>query len=241
MEPTGDPEARIRDLERPLAGQASASELGGATAPVPPYPYTAPPPDPYAAPTYEQPYGSPYYAAPQQVVHKRSSPALWVIPLIAGVVVIAGVIGVIVYFVGNNAVPGRPNVSGGGGTVAEPSIPSIPSMPSIPSIPGIPAIPGIGDSDQVLTVDAGGSLSIGGVDRKQTVICNDGTVSISGMNNTIEVQGSCSEVSVSGMENTLTVESAGAISVSGFDNKVTYRNGDPKTSQAGTGNVIERG
>lgn len=235
MEPTGDPEARIRDLERPLAGQASASELGGSTVPVPPYPYAAPPPDPYATSAYEQPYGSPYYAAPQQVVRKRSNPAVWVIPLIAGLVIIGGVIGVVVYFVGNTTVPGRPSVSGGGGTVAEPSI------PSIPSIPGIPAIPGIGGSDQVLTVEAGGTLSIGGVDRTQTVICNQGTVSISGMNNTIEVQGSCAEVSVSGMENKLTVESAASISVSGFDNTVTYRTGDPKTSQSGTGNVIERG
>ncbi len=230
MEPTGDPEARIRDLERPLAGQAGASE-SGSTVPVPPY----------ATNPYEQPFPSPYYATPQQVVHKRPNPAAWIIPLIAGLVIIAGVIGVAVYFLGNNSVPGRPNVSGGGGSVAEPSIPAVPSMPSIPSIPGIPAIPGIGGGDQVLTVEAGGSLSIGGVDRTQTVICNQGTVSISGMNNTIEVQGSCAEVSVSGMENTLTVESADAITVSGFDNRVTYRTGDPKTSQAGTGNVIERG
>lgn len=61
------------------------------------------------------------------------------------------------------------------------------------------------------------------------------------MNNTIEVQGSCAEVSVSGMENRLTVESAGSISVSGFDNTVTYRTGEPTTSQSGSGNVIERG
>ncbi|WP_052765002.1 DUF3060 domain-containing protein [Mycolicibacterium obuense] len=222
MEPTGDPEARIRDLERPLADQASAGELGGSTVPVPPYPYPAPPPDPYATSGYQ----SPYYSAPQQVVHKRSNPAVWLIPLIAGLVILGGIIGVVVYFVGGDSVPGRPNVSGGGGTVAGPSM---------------PAVPGIGGGDQVLTVEAGGSLSIGGVDRTQTVICNQGTVSISGMNNTIEVQGSCAEVSVSGMENKLTVESAGSISVSGFDNRVTYRTGEPTTSQSGSGNVIERG
>ncbi|TRW81825.1 DUF3060 domain-containing protein [Mycolicibacterium sp. 018/SC-01/001] len=227
MEPTGDPEARIRDLERPLAGQADTSELGDSTVPVPPYPHSAPPPDPY---------GSPYWAPPQQVVRKRPNSATWVIPLIAGIVVIAGVIGVAVFFVlGDSSVVGRPSVSGGGGTVAQPTVPVIPSMPSIPPIPGT------GGEDQVITVEAGGSLSIGGVDRRQTVICNEGTVSISGMNNTIEVQGSCAEVSVSGMENKLTVESAGTIGVSGFDNTVTYRSGDPKTSQSGSGNTIERG
>ncbi|MEH3140643.1 MAG: DUF3060 domain-containing protein [Mycobacterium kyogaense] len=223
MEPTGDPEARIRDLERPLAGQAGASELGSSTVPVPP-------PHPYDYPT-----PNPYYGMPQQVVRKRANPATWLIPLIAGLLVIGGVIGVVVYFVGNNAISGRPSVSGGGGTLTAPTI------PSIPSFPGIPANPGIGGGDQVLTVEAGGALSIGGVDRTQTVICNQGTVSISGMNNTIEVQGSCAEVSVSGMENKLTVEAAGSITVSGFDNTVTYRSGDPKTSQSGSGNVIARG
>jgi hypothetical protein len=102
-------------------------------------------------------------------------------------------------------------------------------------------MPGVGPTDEVVTVEPGGSVSIGGVDKQQTVICNQGTVSISGMNNTIEVQGSCAAVTVSGMDNTITVESADTIGASGFDNKVTYRNGDPQTSQSGTGNVIDRG
>lgn len=236
MEPTGDPEARIRDLERPLAEQASATEIGS-TAPIPPPPYAPPPTTPYQAPTYPQ-YGSPYYAPPQQVVHKRNQPALWLIPLVVGVFVAAGIVGVVVYFVVGRSSTG---LSGGGGTVAVPTMPSLPSMPSMPSMPSIPSPTDIGTTDEVQTVEPGGSLSIGGVDKVQTVICNQGTVSISGMNNTIDVQGSCAAVTVSGMENTITVESAGTIDASGFDNKVTYRSGDPQTSQSGTGNVIERG
>ncbi|BBX71994.1 DUF3060 domain-containing protein [Mycolicibacterium psychrotolerans] len=241
MEPTGDPEARIRDLERPLAEQAGATEMG-ATAPIPPPPYGAPygmpPTDPYQAASSSQ-YGSPYYAPPQQVVHKRGQPALWLIPLVVGVAVVAGIVGVVLYFVvGNSSTTG---VSGGGGSVAVPTMPSMPTLPSMPALPSMPSIPGVGPTDEVLTVESGGSLSIGGVERKQTVICNQGTVSISGMNNTIEVQGSCAAVTVSGMDNTVTVESAGTIGASGFDNKVTYRSGEPQTSQSGTGNVIERG
>ncbi len=61
------------------------------------------------------------------------------------------------------------------------------------------------------------------------------------MTNTIDIQGDCASVSVSGMDNVITVESAGEITASGFDNKVTYRAGNPTISQSGTGNVIEQG
>ncbi|HEY9265569.1 MAG TPA: hypothetical protein VIQ11_13285, partial [Mycobacterium sp.] len=125
MEPNGDPEARIRDLERPLAQRAEANELGtrayeappSADVPVPPYPYPAPPSA--APPPYPQ-YGSPYYSPPQTVVHKRPQAALWVIPLVVIGVVVAGIIvGVVVYSdvsstTGMSPRP-APGISGGGG------------------------------------------------------------------------------------------------------------------------------
>ena len=93
MEPDGDPEARIRDLERPLAQQADASELG--TRPYRPAPsfdgsgpqyrhqdvpgYAQQPP--WSAPPPSGPqWGSPYYSPPQHVVRK-SPRLLWVVPL----------------------------------------------------------------------------------------------------------------------------------------------------------------
>jgi hypothetical protein len=259
MEPTGDPEARIRDLERgvttPLPyGAEQYGSHSDAQAGIPPQPYPQPygaelsgspyGAQPYGSPYGAEPYGSPYYAPPQQVVHKRSQSAVWLIPLVVGVVVVAGIVGAIFFFVVDNASTRGTGVSGGGGPIAAPTIPTVPvfpSLPEIPSVPALPPMPGAGPADGVLTVTAGGSLSISGVDRRQTVVCDQGTVSISGMNNTVEVQGACAAVTVSGMNNTITVQSAGTISASGFDNRVTYRDGDPQTSQAGNGNVITRG
>jgi len=227
MEPSGDPEARIRDLERPLADQAAANELGThayqdvapPTTPVPPYPY----------PPYAQ-YGSPYYAPPQRVVDKRShTTALWLIPLVVVGAIVAGAVAVVVFF--NTGSPDSatpipvPPISGGGGPLDPP--PSVQTR--------------IESTEQIVTVESGGFVSLGGVETRQTVVCDDGTVNISGVNNTIEVQGACTMVTVSGVENTVTVESADTISASGFDNRVTYRTGTPEISKSGRGNVVEPG
>lgn len=247
MEPNGDPEARIRDLERPLADRARASELGTHpsdagpwdaatyvsagpqdTVPVPPYQYVPPPPMPPGADHPLPGYGSPYYAPPQRVVHKRPNTALWLIPVVVIGLLAVGIIGVVVYF--NSGSPDSytdtPPVSGGGGPLDAPQPPQVQTRTD--------------SSEQVVVVDSGGFISIGGVDKTQTIVCDEGTVSISGVNNTIEVTGSCGSVTVSGVDNTVTVETAGTISASGFHNRVTFLDGDPQTSTSGSGNVIER-
>lgn len=243
MEPEGDPEARIRDLERPLADRAQASELGtrpydaspSADVPVPPYPYS-PQPEPY--PAYGSPqFGSPYYSPPQRVVHKRSQTMLWLIPLAVIGIIGFGVLGLVGFFnLGGSETsspvrPPAPGVSGGGGPIDVPDIDI-----NIPEIQ-VPFDP----SGEVVTVGAGDTLSFGGIDQNKTVVCNQGTVNISGMTNTIDIQGNCAGVSVSGMDNVITVESAQAISASGFDNLVTYRAGTPEISTSGSGNTIEQG
>ncbi|WP_460355623.1 DUF3060 domain-containing protein [Mycobacterium sp. ZZG] len=207
MEPFGDPEARIRDLERPLADQARANELG-------------------AQPNLYN--GSPYYAPPQRVVHKRPhSTALWLIP-VALVAVIAGAVAAAVMFFDTADSDGRPvPIAGGGGPLDPP--------------PGLGAQTRIDSTEQIVTVEAGSFLSIGGVETRRTVICQDGTVSVSGVRNVIEIQGGCLLVNVSGVENSVTIESAGSVHASGFDNRVTYRSGDPEISKSGVGNVVERG
>lgn len=250
MEPDGDPEARIRDLERPLVDLAQSSELGthpygtasppqwSADVPVPPYPYTQNPPPPPPPPPhhYGSPqYSSPYYLPPQRVVHKRS-PALKLIPLVLGLVT-TGIVGTIVF--ANLADrggpltprPDSPSVSGGGGSVDAPEI-DIP-VPEI-EIPGDPT----GD---VLTVGAGDTLNMGGFEQNKTIVCSQGAVNISGMTNTVEIRGDCASVMVSGMNNVVTVENAGRITASGFDNQVTYRTGTPEISTSGSGNNVEQG
>ena len=82
MNPEDDPEARIRELERPIADLAQASELGtrpqtggGAYLPPPVPGYNAPDygtpvygaPQPYGSPAYGLPPGTPYGARPRKV------------------------------------------------------------------------------------------------------------------------------------------------------------------------------
>lgn len=244
MEPDGDPEARIRDLERPLAEQAHASEFGtrpyesapSAHVPVPLDPYH-PQPDAYQAsrPPYGLPHpDSPYHAPPQRFVTKRS-PALWVIPLVLGVMTAGTVVIVVLANLGEPETPSvpRPAAPGfsGGGSVDTPE--NDIDLPEI-EVPVDPA-------GEVITVGAGDTLSFGGIEQNKTVVCNRGTVNISGMTNTIEIQGDCARVSVSGMNNILTVETAQRITASGFDNQVTYRAGTPEISTSGSGNVVQQG
>lgn len=236
MEPHGDPEARIRDLERPLADQAGASELG-----TQPYtqPYSEAPPTPttaYAPPYGQQygtpQYGSPYYAAPQRVVRKRShTAALWLIPLVVVAFVGAGIAGVVLYanlgspdsFTPNPAPP----ISGGGGALDTPRPPGVDKSPN--------------PTEETAVAEAGDVISIGGVEQNETIVCDQGSVNVSGVNNTIEIQGSCAAVTVSGVENIVTVDAATTISASGFDNRVRYRSGAPEITKSGTGNTVEQG
>ena len=88
MRPEDDPEARIRDLERPLADVARTSELGtteyGSDAYMPPpvQPYGPPPAQGYGA--YVAPYPDAYPAPPPRA--KSGSGALWLV--FAGIAVV---------------------------------------------------------------------------------------------------------------------------------------------------------
>lgn len=210
MEPDGDPEARIRELEQTLADRARSSELGtrpyGSTGPTPPYP---PSPQHYGA-QYGSESHAPYYSRPQRVVHKRSA-SLTRMSLVLGFIS-AAIVGAIVF--------GRLADQPRGGSVNAPQVDP-------------PA--------EALTVGAGDTLSLSGIEQDETVVCNQGTVNVGGMKNTIEIAGDCAAVSVSGMNNVVTVKSAVSIGASGFDNRVTYRTGAPEITTSGSGNVIEQG
>ncbi len=244
MEPDGDPEARIRDLERPLAQQADASELG--TRPyrsAPPSDGSGPQywhqdvpghvqPPPWSAPPPSGPqWGSPYYSPPQHVVRK-SSRLLWVLPLtILGVVVI-GMAALLAVHVARTAGPGTdgpgtPTIAGGGGRLDTPV--------------AEPREPRTVEADPAPTVVAGQSLSVSGIDEQRSVVCAGGAVSVSGMRNSVDIRGECAVVTVSGFDNVVTVEFAQSITASGFDNRVTYARGEPQIGNSGLGNVVESG
>lgn len=216
MEPDADPEARIRDLERPLAERARASELGT-------QPYQAlPPPG-------SSPYPSPYFAPPQHVVRKRSATTAWILPLAIGAIAVSASIGAVVYFTSTSISVPSSDVAGGGGPIDGPAEPELPALPDLPS------------DEAVVTVGPGESTSIAGVQTRRTVRCDGGTVTVSGMENVVEVTGACGAITVSGMTNVVRVETARTIAASGFDNRVTYRDGTPEVVTSGSGNVVEQG
>ncbi len=88
---------------------------------------------------------------------------------------------------------------------------------------------------------AGAPISVAGLDTRQTIACADNIVSISGVSNTVVLTGRCDRVDVSGIENVVTVAEAGAIVVSGLNNRVTFLSGTPELSKSGIGNTLERG
>ena len=89
--------------------------------------------------------------------------------------------------------------------------------------------------------EPGTTVTISGIGTNKSVTCNDNIVIISGANNTVDITGHCTAVTVSGFENVITADSTQEIAVSGFDNKVTYRTGDPRVSESGSGNSISQG
>ena len=228
-----DPEARIRELERPLTDLARASELGtgpqtGGGAYVPPAvpAYNAPDystpvygaPQPYGSPAYGLPPGTPYAAPPRKVTAGIS----WVVFGVIAVVLVAIAAGVIVWTTKLSGLMTADEIGTPG--VPEPSV----VVPSIPSDPG------------VITAPPGAQVSIAGVEKNKTIACNDGYVNVSGVRNTVNITGHCVNVTVSGMNNIVTVDIADAISASGFDNRVTYHSGSPQID-SGESNVVEQG
>jgi hypothetical protein len=246
MQRDDDPEARIRDLERPLADVARASELGteqhgsgGAYLPPPVQSYGAPYP---TAPYPTAPYpGAPFPGVPAK--SKSGSGALWL--LFAGIAVVLILIagGVVIWTTSMFKLDSStrppveiPDVSGGGGQVdkapgGQPAVPGGPieTVPEIePSVPLGPIPP------------PGEPLSVSGVGKNETIACNESVVTVSGVNNTVTITGHCVSLTVSGVENVVTVDAADTIGASGFDNEVIYHSGAPQINATGS-NVVSQG
>ena len=241
MEPQDDPEKRIRDLERPLADTARASEFssesGGApysgqTHPPPPPPGPVPPPQ--APPPYN--YGGPYPGvSPKPAGGNR----LW---WILGTMIVIGVLAL----AGGIAAFAAHQLSGVKSIISS-SVPSTTqitsspqSSPRSPTPPGRTATPTAGPSTVPLP-PLGGQLSVSGINENKTIACNDSVVTVSGISNTIVIVGHCASLTVSGMQNSITVDAADTIDASGISNQVTFHSGSPQISKSGDGNVVQQG
>ena len=238
MRPEDDPEARIRDLERPLADVARTSELGtseyGSDAYMPPpvQPYGPPPVQGYGA--YTAPYPDAYPAPPPRA--KSGSGALWLVFAGIAVVVLLMAGGVVIWTTGmfrldsNTRPPVEiPSVAGGGGQVDDaPGVGPIETVPQAePPIAAPIPVPGE-------------PLSVSGVGKNETLVCNESIVGVSGVDNTVMITGHCVNLSVSGVNNVVTVEAVDTIAASGFDNQVIYLSGSPEIS-ATDSNIVSQG
>jgi Protein of unknown function (DUF3060) len=225
-----DPEDRIRELERPLADAARASEAGSAQPAAQPYspgPAAPPPPPPWT-------YGAPFPGPPPP---RPSGNRMW---WILGTVIVVGVLAL----AGGIAAFAAHQLSGVRSIINSP--PTITDTFSPPATtPG-----GTGPSttrsktprpSTSPTPPPGGRLSVSGVGENRTIACNDNVVSVSGVSNTVLITGHCASLTVSGVQNEITVDAVDSIEASGFNNKVTYHSGTPKVSNSGGSNVVQQG
>jgi hypothetical protein len=241
MEPQDDPEKRIRDLERPLADTARASEFssesGGAPYSGQTYP-PPPPPGPVPPPQAPRPYnyGGPYPGvSPKPAGGNRLR---WIL----GTMIVIGVLAL----AGGIAAFAAHQLSGVKSIISS-SVPSTTqitsspqSSPRSPTPPGRTATPTAGPSTVPLP-PLGGQLSVSGINENKTIACNDSVVTVSGISNTIVIVGHCASLTVSGMQNSITVDAADTIDASGISNQVTFRSGSPQISKSGDGNVVQQG
>lgn len=197
MEPDGDPEARIRDLERPLT--------------------------PHQVP---HPYESQYYSAPPQVEPRRSRTALWLIPLAIAGVIGVGIAGSVLYFTlggsgtGSTVRPDSPNVAGGFGSLDAPEVDIVIPEIDTPSTPSEDVVTvGAGDTlsfggiEQNKTIVCNqGTVNISGVTNTIEIQGDCASITVSGMDNIITVE-MAQSITTSGVDNHVTYR-AGAPEVS---------------------------
>jgi Protein of unknown function (DUF3060) len=214
MDPQDDPEARIRDLERPLSDMARTSEMGAAQPGAYAYPPTLPPIT----------YG-PYPTAPP--IKTASLRGWWIVLAVFAVGAIALAAGV--------AVVGAHLFSSRGSIVSSPSI-----RPSIsrgnPSVTKSHAAGG-----STAAAPPGGNLTVTGISQNRTIACNDSVVTVSGITNTVVLTGHCASLSVVGSQNVVTVDAADTIDASGIENQITFHSGSPNVQNSGISNVVQQG
>jgi hypothetical protein len=231
MKPEDDPEARTRELERPLAETARASEAGGTQPPdgytYPPGPAVPPPPPPVN-------YGTPF---PPTAPRSFSFSRMWWIFIASFVIVPMAIAGFIAYNTahqlsrnGLTTLFPTPSVSPSQGPNSPPStVTQTPRATASTTPPATPLPP------------AGGDLSVSGINENRTIACNASNVTVSGISNKIVITGHCASLTVSGVKNLITVDTVDTIEASGFNNQVTYHTGSPSIENSGEQNVVQKG
>ena len=92
-------------------------------------------------------------------------------------------------------------------------------------------------------VQIGNTINYGSVGTTADIDCADGkSLTIGGSNNTLTVTGTCASVTVSGADNKVSFEKVeNSLTALGLNNTLTYKDGDPKVDNLGSGNEIKKG
>jgi Protein of unknown function (DUF3060) len=237
MKSEDDPEARIRELEQPLADAARTSEAGVTP---PPGKWTAPPPSPsYTAPPGPpmQPLPLPYggsFPGPSPAPYSRSNRTWWILAAVFVIGMIALPAAIFLFTAhqvsrsGLSTVFPTPIISTASPTATATLPPTNATAPSMPTT-------------SVSTAPAGENITVSGISEVRTIACNGGSVSISGITNNVVITGHCASVMVSGIQNQITVDTVDTIQASGSGNQVTYHTGSPTIGNSGFDNVVQKG
>lgn len=206
-----DPEARIRELERPLSDFTGPVELTVSS-------------------------GAVDGQAPPRSGHGRGLTI--VVSAMSAAVVIAGAFAVFLFSQDSTrSEPGRPTTPSGFTPIPLPSESAPAPVPEPPMVPEPP----IAAPPAVPVPDGGVTITIAGAGENKTLACAGRYVSVSGVSNTVELTGQCAGLTVSGIGNVITVDATPKVTASGLNNRVTYRSGNPVISTSGFDNVVERG
>lgn len=214
MDPKDDPEARIRELERTLSERAS--ELGAGQPPTRQWPQPNFPPPPAGPPA---PW--PGYADPAP---RRSRSAVPILLVLVGGLGLIATLGITAY-----------HLLGSSGSTRSDTTTSRSTM-TLTAVPGAPT-----GGPSTSTPAPNETVTVSGIAEHRTIECDGNAVIVSGIENNLTLNGHCNSVSISGIQNIVTVESVNTIGVSGFDNHVTYRTGEPQINKSGKDNTVEQG
>ncbi|HTQ16923.1 DUF3060 domain-containing protein, partial [Mycobacterium sp.] len=101
---------------------------------------------------------------------------------------------------------------------------------------------GAATSAPPITLEHGGTFSLGGSGANDTIACNDGSLTLNSNNSIVNISGHCASLKLLGFDNQLNIESVDVIEVSGFSNviKVTACN-NGKLTLSSYGNSFTAG
>jgi hypothetical protein len=235
MKSEDDPEARIRELEQPLANTARASEI---SVNPPPGKWAAPPAPPFPPPPQPLPYSGSLRSTSSGL--SSINRAWWILAAIFIIGTVAVPLGFALFGINRashsvlTTLLPNPTVSQSAAAPTATAAPSVSAAQTPAPVPSAAPSP-------APTAPAGTSLTISGIKNDRTIACNQSAVNISGISNKIVITGHCASLHVSGVQNSITVDGVDAIEVSGFNNQITYHTGTPTIENDGDQNAVNQG